>query len=150
MKRLLALIIVIAAGMVCLPFLLVEGQEQRQTGGIRRVSNPIPGQYIVVLKADAARDSGEKPDQSQDQNIDQSQGRKLEALAADLSQRHGGGVKHVYTSALKGYSTSMSEADAFELSRDPRVAYVEEDGEIWGTGTVCYLFGHRDSNSRRD
>ncbi|GEM_PF-759423 len=131
MKRLLASFIVIAAGTLLLPFLMVQGQEQAQTGGIRRVANPIPGQYIVVLKDDDASPD-EKPGQSQDQNIDQSQGGKWEALADDLNQRHGGGVKHVYTSALKGFSTEMSEAGALALSRDPRVEYVEEDGEVWG------------------
>ncbi len=131
MKRLLALVIVIAVGTLSLPFLMVQGQEQTQTGGIRRVSNPIPGQYIVVFK-DAAASPDEKPDRNQDQNIDQSQDRKVEALVADLSQRHGAGVKHVYTSALKGFSTWMNEADALALSRDPRVAYVEEDGEVLG------------------
>ncbi|MGH9840252.1 MAG: S8 family peptidase [Blastocatellia bacterium] len=131
MKRLPALVIVIAVGTLLLPFLMVQGQEQTQTGGIRRVARPIPGQYIVKLKDDAASPD-EKSDQSQDQNNDQNQDRKLEALAADLSRLHGGGVKHIYTSALKGFSTSMSEAEALALSRDPRVAYVEEDGEVWG------------------
>jgi hypothetical protein len=84
-----------------------------------------------VLKDDAASPD-EKPEQSQDQNIDQSQGSKWEALAEDLSQRRGGSVKHVYTSALKGFSAQMAEEDALALSRDPRVAYVEEDGEVWG------------------
>lgn len=131
MKRFLALVIVIAAGTLSLPFLIVQGQEQTRTGGIRRVSNPIPGQYIVVFKDDATG-PGEKPDRDQDQNIDQNQDRKVEALVADLSQRHGGDTKHVYASALKGFSTQMAEADALALSRDPRVAYVEEDGEVWG------------------
>jgi hypothetical protein len=49
MKRFLALFIVIAVGTLCLPLLMVQGQEQAQTGGIRRVTKPIPGQSNVAL-----------------------------------------------------------------------------------------------------
>ena len=130
MKRLLVAIAVIVAGTLCLPLLFVEGQERTQTGGIRRVERSIPGQYIVVFKDDATG-IDEKPGQDQNSNLSQSgqgQDRKIEALADGLTRMHGGLAKHVYTSALKGFSARMTEADALALSRDPRVEYVEEDG----------------------
>ncbi|MFE7546846.1 S8 family peptidase [Streptomyces gardneri] len=46
--------------------------------------------------------------------------------AADL----GATPKHVYRSALKGFSTTMSQARAARLAADPRVAYVEQDATV--------------------
>ncbi|MFF1506097.1 S8 family peptidase [Streptomyces sp. NPDC058326] len=46
--------------------------------------------------------------------------------AADL----GATPKHVYRSALKGFSTTMSKARAAELAADPRVAYVEQNATV--------------------
>ncbi|MFJ8658821.1 S8 family peptidase [Streptomyces sp. NPDC093795] len=46
--------------------------------------------------------------------------------AADL----GVTPQHVYRSALKGFSTTMSMARAAELATDPRVAYVEQNATV--------------------
>ncbi|WP_028811516.1 S8 family peptidase [Streptomyces flavidovirens] len=46
--------------------------------------------------------------------------------AADL----GVTPKHVYRSALKGFSTTMSKARAAKLASDPKVAYVEQDSQV--------------------
>ncbi|MDV5145786.1 S8 family peptidase [Streptomyces sp. SBC-4] len=46
--------------------------------------------------------------------------------AADL----GVTPKHVYRSALKGFSTTMSQARAARLAADPRVAYVEQNATV--------------------
>ncbi|MEU3744032.1 MULTISPECIES: S8 family peptidase [Streptomyces] len=46
--------------------------------------------------------------------------------AADL----GATPKHVYRSALKGFSTTMSQARAARLAADPRVAYVEQNATV--------------------
>lgn len=48
------------------------------------------------------------------------------ASAADL----GVTPKHTYRSALTGFSASMSQAKAAELSSDPRVAYVEQNATV--------------------
>ncbi len=63
--------------------------------------------YIVVLK-DANADS--------------------RAIAKEHSRSHREVVSHVYSHALKGYAASMSAADANNVRKDPRVAYVEADG----------------------
>ncbi|MGW0121091.1 S8 family peptidase [Streptomyces sp. NPDC003327] len=46
--------------------------------------------------------------------------------AADL----GVTPKHVYRSALKGFSATLSKARAAELAADPRVAYVEQNATV--------------------
>lgn len=82
---------------------------QRSQGKLLRAERAIPGQYIVVLN-DQAGDPHEA------------------ALA--LTFAHGGSARHVYTRALRGFSVVLPEAAAIALSRDPRVSYVEEDGQV--------------------
>jgi subtilisin family serine protease len=77
---------------------------------------PIPNEYIVVLKDYAADPRG-------DDSL-------AEYIANDLAGAHKGKVKKVYKHALHGFSIQMSEADALALSEDPRVDFVEEDGEV--------------------
>jgi subtilisin len=67
------------------------------------------GGYIVVLK-----DSVRSPS----------------AVAAEQAQTRGLAVGHVYRHALKGYSATMSVADAQALRADPRVAYVTPDRPV--------------------
>lgn len=81
--------------------------------------NPIPGQYIVVLKDHAARLSGERralPD--------------VATAGRAMSQRHGARLKRHYGHALRGF---VVEADAKALARlraDPDVAYIEQDARV--------------------
>ncbi|MDQ3665438.1 MAG: S8 family serine peptidase [Acidobacteriota bacterium] len=82
---------------------------QGQQGKLLRSERAIPGHYIVVLNEKV--------------------GNPHEAALA-LTFAHGGSARHVYTSALRGFSVVMPEAAAIALSRDPRVSYVEEDGEM--------------------
>ena len=79
-------------------------------GEVRRVERPIPDRYIVVFEEDAVRD--------------------VPAAAAEMARMHGARLDHVYERALKGFSAVMSEGRARALARDPRVAWVEEDGEV--------------------
>ncbi|WP_020391151.1 S8 family serine peptidase [Kribbella catacumbae] len=64
----------------------------------------IPGSYIVVLKEGAR------------------------STASNLATRYGGKVKLTYTTALRGFSASLTEAEALRLAADPEVSYVEQDG----------------------
>ena len=79
----------------------------------------IPGSYIVVLN------DGEPG-----------------SVASDHGRRHGAVVQHVYRRALRGYAARMSEQAAANVARDPRVAYVEQDGvattavSSWGLDRV--------------
>lgn len=83
--------------------------NQRAEGKLRKSDRAIPGRYIVVLNEQEAN-----PHEA--------------ALA--LTFAYGGSARHVYTNALKGFSVELPEAAAIAMSRNPRVRYVEEDGEI--------------------
>lgn len=50
--------------------------------------------------------------------------------AATLVNEHRGRLNHVYTHTIKGFSANLSEQAAIALSKNPRVAYVEEDGVV--------------------
>jgi subtilisin family serine protease len=65
------------------------------------------GRYIVTL-----RDSVSDP----------------AAVAHLHGARFGARINHVYSHALKGYSTSLPEVLVAALSRDPRVVRIERDG----------------------
>lgn len=82
-----------------------------ERGGIRRKARPVANRYIVVLKDDLPA-------------------AEAEAFADDAGPTFGGVVRHRYRHALRGFSIELPEAAAIALSRNPRVEYVEEDGEV--------------------
>ena len=68
---------------------------------------PIPGDYIVTLRGNVA---------------------DVAAVAQSISGLHKGELKHLYKSALKGFSVrNISEAAATAIAGDPRVERVEAD-----------------------
>jgi subtilisin family serine protease len=75
---------------------------------------PIPGQYIVVFRDDVADASG---------------------LSQRMSNEHAAQRLHTYTGVLKGFAARMSPQAAEALSRNPNVAYVEQDQEVTLTAT---------------
>ena len=87
-----------------------------QRSKFRRSNQPIPNQYIVVLSSNALSSSVERSE--------------VEAQAQGLSSTYGGEVRGVYSSALQGYSVTMSERQAEALSRDENVEFVEEDSVV--------------------
>ena len=113
MRRILPLLIAITLSVLTLTPPQTWGQNQppHASGKFRRVQDRIPGQYVVVFKDDVP---------AQD----------VPALAAELGRTHGGRTGHVYTHALKGFSVELPEAAARALSKNPRVEYVAEDGEV--------------------
>lgn len=96
-----------------------------QAAEIRRVENPVTGQYIVVLKDDAARG----PDQPY------WAGRTVPDVAQEMALLYSAQLRHVYQHALKGFAVAMSPQQAERLAKDPRVAYVEEDGVVQAIAT---------------
>jgi subtilisin family serine protease len=113
MRRVLSLLFAFTFGV--LGFAMQGAHSQTPSRGsaekFRRVQKPVLNSYIVVLKEAAP-------------------GVDTAAVAAELAGRHGGNVKHVYQHALKGFAVELPEAAAEALSRNPRVEYVEEDGEM--------------------
>lgn len=73
---------------------------------VRRVRNAIPGHFIVVLKDNA----------------------DATAVGVETAVLGRGRVRHVYRSAVRGFSAELTPRAAEELAKDPRVAFVEEDG----------------------
>jgi len=112
MKR---LFVVLAGAMLCLMMLAsFPTRSHGQKNKLRRNSNKIPNHYIVVLDDSVV---GEKGAYS------------ISAYVADdLAARHRGKVQRVYQHAINGFAVEMSEADAEAMTKDFRVAYVEEDG----------------------
>jgi subtilisin family serine protease len=78
----------------------------RQSG---RGGEPIPNRYVVVFK-DEVRDAP--------------------GLARQLANAHGGTVHHTYQHAIKGFAATLSPAAASALTRNPNVAYVEQDQKV--------------------
>jgi subtilisin family serine protease len=76
---------------------------------IKKAKKPVPDSYIIVF---------------QDRLDD------VDGAAGDITKVHGAKLKRVYKSALKGFAAEMSEKEAAKVADDPRVAYVEEDGEV--------------------
>jgi subtilisin family serine protease len=83
-------------------------------GWVQPAENPVPAQYIVTLRTPRAA---------------------APAAAAALTARHGGAVITTYTHALSGYAVRMSDAQARQLSADPAVASVEQDGYVYASAT---------------
>ncbi len=78
-------------------------------GEVVRAQKRIPDQYIVVFEPRVE---------------------DVESAADDLVRMNRGRRGHVFTHAIKGFSATMSEQAAMRIANDPRVAYVEEDGEV--------------------
>lgn len=102
---------------------LAPTQDDDKLNGklLRKGAQKIPGQYIVVFEEFATGRTGRF------------------SMAAELSgfmtSVYGGKVKHVYQHALNGYAAEMSEEAALALSKDSRVAFVEEDSIMHTTVT---------------
>ena len=90
-----------------------------EEGIVRRSGRAIPGRYVVVLEAGADADA-------------------LKSMARALP---GARVRHSYGRGIHGFALDASDADAVRLSRDPRVAFVEEDSVVsaattWGLDRI--------------
>ncbi|MCA1631318.1 MAG: S8 family peptidase [Acidobacteria bacterium] len=95
-------------------------QERGQSlGKFRRAAQPVANRYVVVLNDYAADPKG-------DDSL-------APFVAADMSRAYGAKVDKVFRHALHGFAAEMTEEQAMALSADPRVNFVEEDGEVHAT-----------------
>lgn len=85
-------------------------------------SDPIRGQYIVVLKDDAITAPGLLRATERRRHDRQA----IESIASEYRSRTG----QIYTDTIPGFSARMNVREARRLARDPRVAYVAEDGWV--------------------
>ncbi|MDP9300071.1 MAG: S8 family serine peptidase [Actinomycetota bacterium] len=99
-------------------------------GEIRRNAHAIAGRYIVALQNDPARG--------------------LPGVAAEMASAYGGTVRFVYRNAFMGFSFEATEPQASAVSRDPRVAFVEEDGLVSAVATQTNATWGLDRLDQRD
>ena len=88
-------------------------------GEFRAARKPVPGQYIVVLKDDAASLATESDSRARVANV-----------ASEMSTRHRARLVRSYGHALRGFVAQADDQALAKLIADPRVAYVEEDGYV--------------------
>jgi serine protease len=86
-------------------------------GEFRTVKNPIPGQYIVVLKDNAASLASERSSLS-----------RVSVVSRDIATKHRAKLVRSYNNVLRGFVARADDKSLARLLADPRVAYVEEDG----------------------
>lgn len=81
---------------------------------VRAVRKPVANSYIVVFEP-------RLPDAA--------------AATNELAAAHRANVTYRYDAALKGFAARMSAQAAAAIANDPRVAYVEQDGEVLADAT---------------
>ncbi|MGV8930743.1 MAG: S8 family serine peptidase [Luteimonas sp.] len=84
---------------------------------------PIPGQYIVVLRESAAAMKAERSSRP-----------STASVAREMGKGYGVSVLRSYDRALRGFVVKASDRSLARLVADPRVAYVEEDGVVRAFG----------------
>ncbi|WP_211371832.1 S8 family peptidase [Marilutibacter maris] len=86
-------------------------------GEFRTTDNPIRGQYIVVLKPQAASLAGES-----------NRAEPVAVAAKAIASQHRASLVRSYDRVLRGFVVKANDNALAALLADPRVAYVEEDG----------------------
>ncbi|MGH3734235.1 MAG: S8 family serine peptidase [Micromonosporaceae bacterium] len=99
----------IAAAGAAATFPAYAGEDEIRGAG---APGTVKDSYIVVLKDGASLQSRDS-----------------------VARRYGAKVKHRYSTALRGFAATMTEADARRTAADPAVEYVEQDGIAHGLDT---------------
>ena len=137
MKKIVFVLLAFAVGIFALSYAPVQSTAQAdKTDKIRKAKNKIPNRYIVVLEEWATGEPGENSN--------------AEAVASELGIVYGGRIDKVFKHALNGFSVEMNENQAERLSEDPRVQFVEEDGEVFANTTQSSATWGLDRIDQRD
>jgi hypothetical protein len=134
MRKLGLLLVTVSIGVIAIGLSLLHSSAQ--TEKFRKIEKPIPDRYIVVVEDWAAGARGENSN--------------ISAVAQELSLVYGGKVDRVYKYALNGYAAEMSAKEAEALSKDPRVVFIEEDGEVFASTTQTNATWGLDRIDQRD
>ncbi|MFJ8162422.1 S8 family serine peptidase [Streptomyces sp. NPDC096136] len=95
-------------------------------GRVRTASAPIPGRYVVVFREQPASvPHGPAPDAG---HAAAAAASAAASAAARTARTHGGTVRTVFSTALRGYAAEMTAAQAERVAADPEVSYVQQDG----------------------
>ena len=104
------LAVAVGAALMCAALPAVSGE-------FRTTDNPIGGQYIVVLKPQAASLAGES-----------NRAEPVAMAAKAIAAQHRASLVRSYDRVLRGFVVKADDNALAALLADPRVAYVEEDG----------------------
>ena len=112
-------------------------------GEFVRAQNRIEGQYIVVMKPDALVSPAAA-------NRAQGLAIAAENAAVDLAAKHGGRVNRLFKHALQGFAMEADERVVARMLKDPRVAFIEEDGIVTTSATQSNATWGLDRIDQRD
>lgn len=90
-----------------------QSASAQKTGKFWRAEKGVPNQYIVVLNESYLDKAAAEP--------------SVRSNSEYLKYVYGGNVKSTFARAIAGFVGTMSERQAIALSRDERVAFVEQD-----------------------
>ncbi len=138
MKKLFLLLVSIALLALTIPTWTRSSSVQAQAPKtkIRKKAKPVQNSYIVVLQDWASNPPGTDS--------------FAPFVAKDLADTFGGKIKHIYKHAVQGFSVELTPEAAEALSLDPRVNYIEEDGEVHATTTQTGATWGLDRIDQRD
>jgi serine protease len=91
---------------------------------VHESSDPIPGQYLVLLEDGVARDPGQTV-------LD---GPSVAEVARGMSARYGLAIGRRFEHVAQGFVARTDRAGALRLAADPRVARVEQDAWAHASG----------------
>jgi len=103
---------------------------------LKKVDNPIPGQYIVVFNSDEIRERVDadrlagRLDKALLASPDAAIAAEVEKRVVDVAAQHDLKVSQLYTHALHGMVVNADARTLAALLNDPRVDFVEEDGHV--------------------
>ena len=124
---------------------------------LRRVGNAIPDQYIVVFKEDVMRGkanekrvkAGKKHAPAADE-FDPELDTVVDEEIVDVAVLYDLQVERRYSQALQGMSVRANDKAIKKLLKDPRVAFVEEDGYVQLSATQSNATWGLDRSDQRD
>ncbi|MCD9032859.1 S8 family peptidase [Luteimonas sp. Y-2-2-4F] len=107
---------------------------------LRKVENPVPGQYIVVFQEDAIRSQVQDALAARAGRADAAAERaalvaEVENTVVDVAAAHDLSVGRVFSHVLQGAAVTAEPAAIEKLLNDPRVAYVEENAVFTTSAT---------------
>ena len=96
---------------------------------------PIANRYIVVLKDDAASLRSEAAAAKNGLLRGKPLAPSLRSLASTFAGQYPLTIKQTYDEVLRGFAIHATPATVQRLLRDPRVAYIEQDGVMRASAT---------------
>ncbi len=137
MKKIIAVLLGTAFTALLLAFVPTQTVEsQQRSEKIIKSDRKIENRYIVVFEDWAVKSAeGES---------------RVDDAVEEFGIVYGGRIDRVFRHAINGYSVEMSEKQVEQLSRDPRIKYIEEDGMMYASATQTNATWGLDRIDQRD